>query len=177
MFYCDCFQRVRLCSSELRCDFFGCMSRHDWFVAAAEQMRLVGERLQSPVVPNQRPGPGPIGRTRILSRVTTQKDPRRSGWASTSAKARSAASSGDSGVMRNSTTPLPAESPRRKTSSPKSLSNARRIPCCSAQRAATSSSEMPGRSSAIENTSQPAFRSASRAGRGKFSSARNLMRS
>ena len=32
-----------------------------------------------------------------------------------------------------------------------------------------------GHSSAVETTSQPAFRSASSAGRGKFSSARNLM--
>ena len=46
--------------------------------------------------------------------------------------------------MRNSTTPLPAGSPRWKMSSPKSLSNVRRILCWSAQRAATFSSETPG---------------------------------
>jgi len=126
---------------------------------------------------DQRSEAGRIGRTRIRSRVTTQKFPLRSGCDFTSAKATSAASSGDSGMSRNRTTPLPAESPRRKTSSPKSLSKVKRIRWPSEQRPATSSSAMPGHSSATENISQPALRSASRAGRGKFSSAKNLMRS
>ena len=64
-----------------------------------------------------------------------------------------------------------------QTSSPKSLSKVSRTRWLSEQRAATSSSEMPANSSATENISQPALRSASRAGRGKFSSAKNLMRS
>jgi len=49
----------------------------------------------------------------------------------TSANATSAACTGESGVMRNKTTPLPAGGPRRKTSSPKSLSNVGRILCWS----------------------------------------------
>ncbi len=82
-----------------------------------------------------------------------------------------------SGMIRNSTTAEPADSPRRKIISPKSLSKVRSIRPSRSQISATASSDKPAWSSATEDTSCPLFRSAESAGRGKFSSARNFTQS
>lgn len=81
------------------------------------------------------------------------------------------------GSIRNSTTADPADNPRVKIISPKSLSKVSNTRASRSQISATASSDSPASSSAMEDTWYPQFRSAVTAGRGKFSSARNFTQS
>ena len=113
---------------------------------------------------------------RILSSSMTEKCPAQSPLNSSAAAARPATPAGEDAFRRNRMTPAVAGSPKRKASSPKSLSKVMMIRASACARARTSRSAIPGASALTQTTSCPLPLGSLTASPGKFSSARMRIR-
>src|SRR5437867_11616835 len=137
-------------------------------------MSLIQEKIHVPFEPVlSRPRHGSGALRSIPSRATvkcpSQPTLRLSTW-----RTKRATSEGDRRRGRSKMTPCDALRPRRKTSSPKALSNVRRTRPSANARVSTRSSSSPGANSAIQATLCPPCRAARTASPGTFSLARKV---
>ena len=112
---------------------------------------------------------------RMANSSTTLKWPGQSSRDASTFETRSATAAAEGCEMRNRTTPCDAFAPRRKTSSPKSLSKVMSNRSSEAARASTSWSGLPGAVSRIHKTSCPPCRNRMTQSSGMFSLAQSRM--